>query len=434
MDGSCSKQPRGDGRPAVPIGNCRACGGELHPWVDLGVSPLCESILTAEQLDAGETFFPLDVRVCGNCWLAQLREYVLPATIFDEYAYFSSFSEAWLEHAATFVAETAARYRLHSGSFVLEVASNDGYLLRNVVARGIPCLGIEPARNVAATAQAKGVPTRVAYFSASFAAELVAEGRLADLVVCNNVLAQVPNLNDFIAGLYTVLKPEGVVTLEFPHLARLISGNQFDTIYHEHFSYFSLVSIDHMFAAHGLRVFDVQELWTHGGSLRVHACRRESAHAEQPAVARVRAEEAAAGLHDFATYAAFARRVEDTKHSLLTLLIGLKRQGARVVGYGAPGKGNTLLNYCGIRSDLLAFTVDRNPYKWGRFLPGTRIPVLPPSAISEMKPDYVLILPWNLKTEIARQLAPIRKWGGQLIVPIPRPEILPWGDMQEAVP
>jgi SAM-dependent methyltransferase len=431
MGSSGADENRASGQLTAIRSICRACGGTLHPWVDLGVSPLCESFLAAEQIDAAEIFYPLDVQVCGTCWLAQLREYVAPTAIFDEYAYFSSYSEAWMAHVAAYVAAVVSRYGLHPGSFVLEVASNDGYLLRNVVARGIPCLGIEPARNVAAAAEGAGVPTRVAFFSASLAAELVAEGQQADLIVCNNVLAQVPNLNDFVTGLRAALKPEGVVTLEFPHLTQLIAGNQFDTIYHEHYSYFSLASIDHLFAAHGLRVFDVEELWTHGGSLRIHACRTESTHTEQGAVARVRAAEAAAGLLDLSTYATFARRVEDTKHSLLMLLIGLKRQGARIVGYGAPGKGNTLLNYCGIRSDLLAFTVDRNPYKWGRFLPGTRIPVRSPAAIDQVKPDYVLILPWNLKDEIAHQLASVRSWGGQLIVPIPRPEILPWADVTE---
>ncbi|PZW40801.1 methyltransferase family protein [Humitalea rosea] len=436
-----SSLPGGEVAPAAtrparrPAGTsrCRACGGTLHPWVDLGMSPLCESFLSAEQRDAAEIFYPLKAQVCDTCWLAQLGEYVSPETIFDEYAYFSSYSEAWMAHAADYVGAVVARYGLDAQSQVIEVASNDGYLLRNFVARGIPCLGIEPARNVAIAAEAAGVPTRVAYFGTTLAASLADEGLRADLVIGNNVLAQVPDLNDFTAGLRHVLKPEGVLTLEFPHLARLIEGNQFDTIYHEHFSYFSLASIDHLFAAHGLRVFDVEEVWTHGGSLRIYAALEGSAHVERDAVGKLRVREAAGGVRDLASYAAFARRVEETKDALLTLLIGLKRQGARVAGYGAPGKGNTLLNYCGIRGDLLAFTVDRNPYKWGRFLPGTHIPVLPPTAIQEERPDYVLILPWNLKDEIARQLAPIREWGGQLIVPIPHPEILPWPVDKEAM-
>jgi SAM-dependent methyltransferase len=409
---------------SVPADCCRGCGGTLYPLVDLGVSPPCEGILSAAQLRAPETFYPLDVRICADCWLGQLPEYVSPATIFTEYAYFSSYSQAWLAHARDYAAMAAARFGLHAGSFVVEVASNDGYLLRSMVERGIPCLGIEPARNVAAAAEKVGVPTLVAFFGTKLAEELVASGRTADLVIGNNVLAQVPDLHDFTGGLCRLLKPEGVLTLEFPHLARLIECNQFDTIYHEHFSYFSLASVEALSARHGLRVFDVEELWTHGGSLRIFACRAASDRPESPALARLRAAEDAAGLRDLATYAAFAARVQETKHALLELLIGLKRAGKRIVGYGAPGKGNTLLNYCGIRTDLLEFTVDRNPYKWGKFLPGTRIPVHPPEALEAARPDYVLMLPWNLKDEIARQLAPIAAWGGRLILPIPRPEIL----------
>ncbi len=413
-----------DTAPPPALHACRACGGMLHEFVDLGVSPPCEAFLSADQLHAPETFYPLDVRICTTCRLAQLPQYLPPEAIFTEYAYFSSFSEAWLRHARDYVALAAARFALGAGSFVVEVASNDGYLLRNMVARGIPCLGIEPARNVAAAAEQAGVPTLAAFFGRALAARLVAEGRAADLVIGNNVLAQVPDLNDFVAGLALLLKPDGVVTLEFPHLARLIAGNQFDTIYHEHFSYFSFASVQRLLAAHGLRVFDVEELWTHGGSLRVFGCRADAAHASSPAVARLEAAEEAAGLRDPATYAGFAARVQAIRHDLLALLIGLKRDGARVAGYGAPGKGNTLLNYCGIRSDLLAFTVDRNPYKWGRFLPGTRIPIRRPEALEAEKPDYVLILPWNLREEIARQLAPLTARGTRLIVPIPRPEIL----------
>jgi hypothetical protein len=412
---------------------CRTCGGALHPFVDLGVSPLCEGFLVAEQLEAGETFYPLDVKICDTCWLAQLREYVPPAAIFEEYAYFSSFSDAWMLHAKEYVERVVDRYRLNSTSFVLEIASNDGYLLRNVVARGIPCLGIEPAANVAKAAEAVGVPTRVAFFGEPLAAELSAQGCQADLVIGNNVLAQVPDLNDFVTGLRVILKPAGVVTLEFPHLSKLIEGNQFDTIYHEHFSYFSLTSIEHLLSRNGMRVFDVEELWTHGGSLRIHACREESTHQVSPSLEQVRSVEIGAGIRDLGTYRRFAQSVERTKHDLLTLLIGLKRKGARIAGYGAPGKGNTLLNYAGIRNDLLEFTVDRNPYKWGRFLPGTRIPIYPPTAINELRPDYLLILPWNLKDEIVRQLAPIREWGGQLIVPIPQPEILSWAASKELV-
>ncbi len=404
--------------------SCRACGGRVHPFVDLGLSPPCESFLSAREAAGPETFYPLDVRICPSCWLAQLPEYVAPASIFTEYAYFSSYSEAWLGHARSYVEMAARRFSLNRDSFVVELASNDGYLLRNMVARGIPCLGIEPARNVAAAAEQAGVPTLVEFFGRRLGEQLAAQGRAADLVIGNNVLAQVPDLNDFVAGIAPLLKPEGVVTLEFPHLARLIAGNQFDTIYHEHFSYFSLTSVQRLFATHGLRLFDVEELWTHGGSLRVYGCRDDAGHEVTPRVALLRDAEDAAGLHDLATYAAFAERVARIKHDLLRLLIDLKRSGARIAGYGAPGKGNTLLNYCGIRTDLLDFTVDRNPYKWGRFLPGTRIPVLKPEVLDQTRPDYVLILPWNLKDEIARQLAPLTSRGTRLIVPIPHPEVL----------
>ncbi len=422
MDGASASLTQAAQTAAVP--GCRACGGRLHPFVDLGVSPPCESFLSAEQVNGPETFYPLDVQICPACWLAQLREYLSPVSIFTEYAYFSSYSEAWLRHARDYVAMVVERFGLGPRSFAIEVASNDGYLLRNMVARGIPCLGIEPARNVAAAAEKVDVPTLVAFFGRALGEQLAAEGRAADLLVGNNVLAQVPDLNDFVAGIAAVLKPEGVVTLEFPHLARLIAGNQFDTIYHEHFSYFSLAAVESLFVAHGMRLFDVEELWTHGGSLRIYGCHAAAARATEASVARLRAAEGDAGLRDLATYAAFAERVQRTKHALLTLLIGLKHEGARIAGYGAPGKGNTLLNYCGIRTDLLDFTVDRNPYKWGRFLPGTRIPIRQPEALEAARPDYVLILPWNLKDEIARQLAPLTARGTRLIVPIPRPEIL----------
>jgi SAM-dependent methyltransferase len=402
---------------------CRSCGGELHPFVDLGVSPLCESFLAADELAAGETFYPLDVKVCSECWLAQLQEYVSPQRIFSEYAYFSSYSEAWLEHARQFVDLAVSRFDLGRSSFIVEIASNDGYLLRNAVALKIPCLGIEPAANVAKAAEAIGVPTRVAFFGQDLAASLVAEGKLADLIVANNVLAQVPDLNDFVAGLRMILQPEGVLTLEFPHLLRLIEGNQFDTIYHEHFSYFSLGVVERLLARHGMRVFDIQELWTHGGSLRLFCCRSQSGRPESAAVQMVRSAEDAMGLRNLAAYHAFASRVTGTKRKLLELLIGIKREGGKIAGYGAPGKGNTLLNYCGIRTDLIDFTVDRNPYKHGRYLPGTRIPVLAPTAIGEAKPDYVLILPWNLRDEIMKQVAQVREWGGRFIIPIPEPVI-----------
>ena len=399
--------------------SCRFCGGDLHPFVDLGLSPLCESFVPEGQLNDGERFYPLNVKICASCWLAQLGEYVAPDHIFGEYAYFSSFSEAWLAHTKKYIGDMAERFGLASESFIMEVASNDGYLLRHAVDRGIPCLGIEPAANVARAAEKVGVKTLVRFFGVELARELAAEGKQADLIAGNNVLAQVPDLNDFVGGFPIALKPEGVLTLEFPHLLRLIEQNQFDTIYHEHFSYFSLGAVERILAAHGLRVFDVQELWTHGGSLRIFGCRMASGHAETAAVAALRAREIAFGLEGLQTYAAFDRKVRDTKHKLLGLLIDLKRAGRKIVGYGAPGKGNTLLNYCGIRTDFLDFTVDRNPYKHGRYLPGTRIPILAPDALKEARPDCVLILPWNLKDEIMQQLAFIRDWGGRFIVPIP---------------
>lgn len=427
MDGLVAPHGAGAGAVNARRGHavCRACGHEgLLPFVNLGLSPLCESFIPPEAANRGEAFYPLDVRVCPACWLAQLGEYVPVQDIFTEYAYFSSYSKSWLQHAADYVEAMAGRLGLGPQSFVVEVASNDGYLLRNVVARGIPCLGIEPAANVAQEAEAAGVPTWVRFFGRGVAAELAAQDRRADLVAANNILAQVPDLDDFVGGLALLLKPEGVLTLEFPHLLRLLAGNQFDTIYHEHFGYFSLGTVQRLLARHGLRAFDVEELWTHGGSLRVLACRAEAAWAETPAVARVLRDEADAGLDRAETYAAFGARVEETRYRLLELLIGLKRAGKRVAGYGAPGKGNTLLNYCGIRDDLLAFTADRNPYKHGRLLPGTRIQIHPPDKIREERPDAILILPWNLKEEIMAQLDYVREWGCRFIIPIPRPEIV----------
>jgi predicted TPR repeat methyltransferase len=404
---------------------CRACNGVLHDFVDLGMSPLCESFLAAEQLDAMEPFYPLRVMVCGRCFLAQVREYVAPEQIFRDYAYFSSYSRAWLEHAEHYVETVIERFRLPPQSaHIVELASNDGYLLQYFVKRGYSVLGIDPAENVAKAAEARGVPTLTRFFNRATARELAANGVLADLVIGNNVLAQVPELHDFIAGVPEILKPRGVVTFEFPHLLRLIDENQFDTIYHEHFWYFSLTAIEGLLAGHGLRVFDVEELWTHGGSLRLFVCHAEDA--SRPTTARVGAmaeREQNAGLRDLATYAAFAERVKATKRGLLDFLIDAKRRGKTVAGYGAPGKGNTLLNYCGIRGDFLDFTVDRNPHKHGKFLPGTHIPISPPERIGEARPDYLLILPWNLQDEIMLQMAFIRDWGGQFVVPIPEVKV-----------
>ncbi len=408
-------------------GRCRFCGTALrHTVVDLGMSPLCESYLTADQLDSAEPFYPLRVHVCDRCFLVQLRDYVGPEAIFGEYAYFSSYSDSWVEHSRRYAEAMIERLGLGAHSHVVEVASNDGYLLQHFVASGIPSLGIEPAANVAAAAAARGVRTLVRFFGRDLARELVGEGRRADLLVGNNVLAQVPDLNDFVAGLKIILATGGVLTLEFPHLMRLVADNQFDTIYHEHFSYFSLLTVERVLAAHGLTVFDVDEIPTHGGSLRVYARHRED---DGPAVAarvtELREREDRAGLASLAYYGAFEERVRETKRKLLDFLIAAKRAGKTVVGYGAPGKGNTLLNYCGIRTDFLDYTVDRNPYKQGKYLPGTHIPIHPPDRIAQTRPDYVLILPWNLKDEIATQLGYIRAWGGRCLVPIPEVQVLP---------
>jgi hypothetical protein len=406
--------------------SCRACGAGLqHTFCDLGMSPLCESYVDRARLNAMEPFYPLHVWVCHRCFLVQLEAYVTPESIFSDYAYFSSYSDSWVAHARAFTDMAVERFGLGPQHLIVEVASNDGYLLQHFVARGLRVLGIEPARNVAQEAERKGVPTWVGFFGADTASALAAEGRRADLLVGNNVLAQVPDLRDFVTGLATLLAPRGVLTLEFPHLLRLIEDNQFDTIYHEHFSYFSLTVIVTLLADLGLTVFDVTELSTHGGSLRVFA--RHAADDTRPvgpSVARLLAVEAGAGLDTLAAYARFQARVQESKRSLLSFLIQAKRDGRQVVGYGAPGKGNTLLNYCGIRSDFVDYTVDRNPHKQGKFLPGTHIPIHAPDRIAETRPDYVLILPWNLKDEIVAQLSYIRDWGGRFLVPIPEVQVL----------
>ncbi len=405
---------------------CRFCATTLEDTVvDLGMSPLCESFLSADQVDRMEAFYPLHVWVCRKCLLVQLSEYVRAEEIFTEYAYFSSFSSAWLKHAEEYVSMISERLHLGRESFVVELASNDGYLLQYFVKRGIPCLGVEPAANVAKAAKERGVETKVAFFGEESATALRSEGRAADLVLGNNVLAQVPDLNSFVAGVPIILKPLGTATFEFPHLMRLFEGNQFDTIYHEHFSYFSLLSVETIFARHGLTVFDVEELWTHGGSLRIYV--RHTADTSRPVTERVRAlraREEAAGYRRIETYTRFEEQVRETKRKLLDLLIQAKRGGKRIAGYGAPGKGNTLLNYCGIRTDFIDFTVDRNPYKHGKFLPGTHIPIFAPDRIDQLRPDYIFILPWNFKDEILAQLAPARAWGARFIVPIPEATVL----------
>jgi SAM-dependent methyltransferase len=406
---------------------CLFCAAPLrHTFVDLGMSPLCESYLTAEQLNQMEPFYPLHAYVCEQCFLVQVQKYVSPEAIFTEYAYFSSYSDSWLAHAKAYAAMITARLGLGSASQVIELGSNDGYLLQYFLARGIRSLGIEPAQNVARAAISRGVPTVTKLFGRQTARELVTEGLQADLVCGANVLAQVPDLNDFVGGMKLLLKPDGVITIEFPHLLRLIAENQFDTIYHEHFSYFSFMTAERIFAAHGLPLFDVEELPTHGGSLRIYACHADSTR--QPVSDRVtelRAREETAGLSRLDRYASFAEQVHETKRQLLDFLIGAKRKRKRIAGYGAPGKGNTLLNYCGIGTDFLDYTVDRNPYKQGRFLPGTHIAIHPPEKIRETQPDYVLILPWNLKDEVMEQLSYIRSWGGQFVVPIPDVKVYP---------
>jgi hypothetical protein len=366
-----------------------------------------------------ERFYPLHVWVCDSCFLVQLEAYVAGEDIFTEYAYFSSYSDSWVEHARRYTELASARLGLSERSFVVELASNDGYLLQHFVQRGIPVLGVEPARNVAAVAEAKGIPTLVEFFGREGGRRLARERGRADLIIGNNVLAQVPDLNSFVAGMHALLATGGTFTLEFPHLARLIDGNQFDTIYHEHYSYFSLYSVERVFARHRLRVYDVEELPTHGGSLRLWGCHQSDPRDDSERLRALRQHELAAGVNEVRYYADFSGRAIRIKHTLLEFLIDARRAGKSVAGYGAPGKGNTLLNYCGIRTDLLDYTVDRNPYKQGLYLPGTHIPIHAPERLIQTRPDYVLILPWNLKTEIVAQLDQVRDWGGRFVVPIP---------------
>ncbi len=413
-------QTVGDAGPAT--GGCRSCGAALATtFVDLGMSPLCQTHITPAQLNQSEPFYPLHAYVCGRCFLVQLQEFVAPADIFSEYAYFSSYSTSWVEHARRYADMAVARFGLGESSRVMEIASNDGYLLQHFVRKRIPVLGIEPAANVAKVAIERGVASEVCFFGVESARKIAARHGRPDLLLGNNVLAHVPDLNDFVAGMKLLLAPRGVITMEFPHLERLMAGNQFDTIYHEHFSYFSFVAVEQVFARHGLVLFDVEELPTHGGSLRIYA-----RHADGPAEFAVseramalRSREIADGFLTLPRYSRFEEQVKATKRKLLAFLIEAKQQGKRVVGYGAPGKGNTLLNYCGIRTDFLEFTVDANPYKQGKFTPGTRIPIHAPDRIRAARPDYVLILPWNLREEISEAVGYIRDWGGKFVVPIP---------------
>lgn len=405
---------------------CRFCEAPLsHTFADLGMSPLSNSYVRPEKANAMEPFYPLHAYVCTSCWLVQLQMYETGEHIFSDYAYFSSFSDSWLAHAKAYTEKMRERFGLGTKSLVVEIASNDGYLLQYFKGAGIPVLGVEPAANCAEAAVAKGVPSIVKFFGQKTARELVAEGKQADLLLGNNVLAHVPDLNDFVKGMKIILKSTGVITMEFPHLQRLVDGCQFDTIYHEHFSYFSFITVEQVFAKHGITIFDVDELPTHGGSLRIYG--RHAEDASKPVSDRVvelRKRETRLGYNGIELYKSFAERVMATKRDILQFLIDAKRQGKMIVGYGAPAKGNTLLNYCGIRTDMISFTVDRSPHKQGSFLPGTHIPIYAPEKISETKPDYVFILPWNLKDEVMQQMAHIRDWGGQFVIPIPSVTVL----------
>jgi SAM-dependent methyltransferase len=420
---SVAEAQRVAGQSAVEYSACRACDSPLTDVVvDLGMSPLCESFLPASSLNAMERFFPLVVYVCSRCLLVQLDEYITPADIFTEYAYFSSYSSSWIEHGERYTDAIVDRLGLGTTSRVVELASNDGYLLQHFVARGIPALGVEPARNVASVAIENGIETIVDFFGAALARAMAERGLTADLVIGNNVLAQVPDLRDFIEGVAVLLKPAGTATFEFPHVLRLLEDNQFDTIYHEHFSYFSVLAIAPLLERFGLCMVDVDEVSTHGGSLRLYV--QHAGARPGRSVQALLDKELAAGLDSTATYKRFGARAAQTKRNLLRVLGSIKDSGATIAGYGAPGKGNTLLNYCGIRTDYLDYTVDRNPHKHGKFLPGTHIPIHPPSRIFETRPDYVVVLPWNLRDEIVAQMAGIRDWGGRFIIPIPHAEVV----------
>jgi SAM-dependent methyltransferase len=406
--------------------HCRACGAPLaHTFADLGLSPVSNAFVKPEDVARGEMFYPLHALVCDQCWLVQLSEVSRAESHFhDDYVYFSSFSSSWLEHARRYVEAMIPRFGLNAASRVVEIASNDGYLLQYFVKAGIPCLGVEPTANTAAAARKLGVESRELFFGRDTAKQLAAEARKVDLLLGNNVLAHVPDINDFVGGMPLLLHPEGVITLEFPHLLNLVAQNQFDTLYHEHYSYLSLTALLPIFRRAGLRFFDVEHLPTHGGSLRVYACHENAAHAASSAVKDCLAQEHAAGLTRLQTYAAFGEKVRETKRALLEFLIAAKRDGRRIAAYGAAAKGNTLLNYCGVGADFIDYVVDKNPVKQGRLLPGIRIPVRAPEVVFETRPDYLLILPWNIKDEVTQQMAGIREWGGRFVVPIPAVEVI----------
>jgi len=405
---------------------CRFCASPLEAvFADLGMSPLANSYLTPEQANRMEPFYPLRALVCARCFLVQLEEYESPSHIFSDYAYFSSYSSSWLEHSRRYVEAMVERFGFDGDSHVVEIASNDGYLLQYFAERGIPVLGIEPAANVAEVAVAKGLPTLVEFFGVETAQRLAPE-RGADLLLGNNVLAHVPDINDFVGGMMLMLKPGGVITMEFPHLMRLIDEMQWDTIYHEHFSYLSFSTARRVFAAHGLRLFDVEELPTHGGSLRIYGCHDDDAgKPDGERALELLAREDAAGYSVLETYLDYGVRVAADKRAIVSMLVSLKDEGKRIAGYGAPAKGNTLLNYCGVGSDFLDYTVDLNPHKQGHLLPGTHIPIRAPGVLHEDRPDVVFILPWNLKEEIVEQLAFIRGWGGTFAVRTPDLTLLP---------
>jgi hypothetical protein len=404
---------------------CRFCGNVLNQvFVDLGMSPLANSYLKPENLQQMEPHFPLCIYVCGACYLVQLPVFETPEGIFTDYAYFSSFSDSWLKHAKTYTDLMVERFGYGVKNYVVEIASNDGYLLQYFKEKSIPVLGIEPAKNVAVAANDAGIPTLVKFFGTNTAKELATEGKYADLLIGNNVLAHVPGLNDFVEGMKIILKKDGVITMEFPHLMRLVAENQFDTMYHEHFSYFSFTTVEKVFAQQGLTLFDVEELPTHGGSLRIYA--RHSEDNTKPVGKRVpdlKSREKAAGMTEMEYYLNFGEKVKETKRNILDFLIKAKREGKSIVGYGAPAKGNTLLNYCGVRTDFVEYTLDRSPHKQGQYLPGTHIPIYHPDKIKEDRPDYLLILPWNLKEEIMEQMSYIREWGGKFVTLIPEPEV-----------
>jgi 2-polyprenyl-3-methyl-5-hydroxy-6-metoxy-1,4-benzoquinol methylase len=411
---------------SAPRGTCINCTTPLkHTFTDLGTSPLCEEFVKPEFANSMQHIYPLHAYVCGKCFLVQVQEYVSPEEIYADYYYFSSYSDFWLNHAKTYVEKMMADYGINQNKFVVEIASNDGYLLQYFVEHGISVLGVEPSENVARVSIDKGIPTEKVFFGSETSLEIKKKYGSADLIIGNNVLAHVPKINDFVSGVQQLLSDDGFASFEFPHLQQLVENNQFDTIYHEHFSYFSLITVNEIFADNGLKIFNVEELPTHGGSLRIYACRMDNHKcAVSKNVDRILLQEKEKGFLNLEYYTAFEERVRNTKRLILELLIRLKKEGKTIAGYGAPGKGNTLLNYCGIRTDFIDYTVDRNPNKHGYYLPGSLIPIYHPDKIRETQPDYVFILPWNLKDEIIRQMSIIGEWGGKFIVPIPEPEII----------